>query len=88
MKEVFDGAGVYTLFGGEFTSATGGQDGYVDIFDNVNVFNNSQSGAYGYIVEDVTGDGFVDIFDMVIVFNNMQSGAGMNTPVNPVKKGR
>ncbi len=88
MKEIAGGSGICALFGGEITGATGDQDGYVDIFDNVDVFNNSQSGAYGYIVEDVTGDGFVDIFDMVIVFNNMQNGAGMNTPPNPVKKGR
>jgi hypothetical protein len=86
---------VYGLYGGEISSMTGEQDGYIDIFDNVNVFNDAQSSAYGYLLTDLTGlapaggfgpDGFVDIFDMALVFNNMQVGIGMNTPPNPVKK--
>ena len=86
MKEIDTDRGIFAFFGGDVTSMTGNQDGYVDIFDNNDVFNYSQSGSYGYLVEDLTGDAFVDIFDMVIVFNNMQSGAGMNTPPNPMKK--
>ena len=86
LKEAYPGAGIYTIFGGEITSMFGVQDGYVDIFDNNEVFNQAQSGAFGYMSPDVTGDGFVDIFDMVIVFNNMQGGAGMNTPPFPLKK--
>jgi hypothetical protein len=59
------------------------------------VFNSSQDGLFGYVVEDVTGispaggtgpDGFVDIFDMVVIFNNMQKGVGINTPPFPMKK--
>ncbi len=76
---------VYGLFSGEITGISGWQDGYVDIFDNNEIFNHAQGGTYGYHTEDITGDGFVDIFDMALVFNNMQSGVGMNTPPNPMK---
>jgi len=73
----------------------GQQDGYIDIFDNVMVFNSAQISAYGYRLEDLTGlapaggvgpDGFVDIFDMALVFNNMQVSVGMITPPYPGKK--
>ena len=55
------------------------------------MFNASQLGSYGYMLEDVTGagtgpEGYVDIFDMTLVFNNMQMAVGMNTPPNPMKK--
>ncbi len=87
--------GIYGLWGGDVTSMFGPQDGYVDIFDNNDIFNLSQLAAFGYIVEDLTGfapaggvgpDGFVDIFDMALVFNNMQLAIGMNTPPFPLKK--
>ncbi len=78
--------GPFAFYSGDVTSMFDIQDGYVDIFDNNAVFNMAQSGAFGYMVEDLTGDAFVDIFDMAIVFNNMQSAAGMITPPNPGKK--
>ncbi len=95
MNMQYLGSGVFGLYGGEITSMTGGQDGYIDIFDNNDVFNFSQTAAFGYILEDLTGfspaggtgpDGFVDIFDMALVFNNMQMAIGMNTPPAPMKK--
>jgi hypothetical protein len=86
LKEVSPEAGVYELFGGDFTGMGSDQDGYVDIFDNAMVFNNAQNGTAGYFPVDVTGDGFVDIFDMILVFNNLQNSVGMNTPANPAKK--
>ncbi len=85
-KEVSSNPGQYALFSGDVTGISGIQDGYIDIFDNNDVFNHSQGGAYGYLVQDLNGDGFVDIFDNVQVFNNLQSGIGINTPVNPVKR--
>jgi trimeric autotransporter adhesin len=85
-KRLLPESSVYGIYSGDVTSMGGGQDGYIDIFDNNAVFNNSQSGAFGYINEDLTGDAFVDIFDMAIVFNNMQSSVGMITPPNPGKK--
>ncbi len=85
-QKILNEGSLYCLFAGDVTGVAGSQDGYVDIFDNVAVFNQSQAGAFGYILEDVTGDGFVDIFDMAMVFNNQQNGAGMITPPNPGKK--
>ncbi len=86
MRQIDPVEDLYSLWGGDISSVSGEQDGYVDIFDNVADFNASQSGLYGYVVEDLTTDGFVDIFDMVTIFNNSQSGIGMNTPPNPMKK--
>ncbi len=86
LKEIAPGSGIYAIFAGDVTSATGFQDGYVDVFDNNEIFNLAQTGSFGYITGDITGDGFVDIFDMVLVFNNLQLGAGMLTPPNPGKK--
>ncbi len=86
-KDLTGEGNVYGLFSGDITSMFPEiQDGYVDIFDNVDVFNNAQSGSYGYMPPDLNGDGYCDIFDMVIVFNNMQNGVGMITPPNPGKK--
>jgi hypothetical protein len=82
-KKVANSPSLYGLYGGDVTSMSSGQDGYVDIFDNNAVFNSAQTGAYGYMPNDVTGDGFVDIFDGVLVFNNMQTSVGMITPPNP-----
>ena len=93
-KDVDEG-GIFGLWGGDVTSMFGPQDGYIDIFDNNDVFNLAQLAAFGYIPEDLTGfapaggtgpDGFVDIFDMALVFNNMQQAIGMNTPPFPMKK--
>ena len=85
-KNVSEGGSVYAFYTGDVSSPAGSQDGYIDIFDNNGVFNQSQLGNYGYTKEDLSGDGFVDIFDIVIVFNNMQNSVGMITPPNPGKK--
>ncbi len=77
---------VYGMYAGDITSIDLIQDGYVDIFDNNDIFNKAQNGSFGYMTDDITGDGFVDLFDMVIVFNNMQYNIGLITPPNPLKK--
>ena len=78
--------GLVAIYSGDMTSISGPQDGYIDIWDNNDVFNKAQNGLFGYMKEDLSGDGFVDIWDMSIVFNNLQNGVGMNTPPNPQKK--
>ncbi len=86
-EQLLDGFYTYGIFSGDITSSVPGtQDGYIDIFDNNDVFNLAQTGAYGYMSQDLNGDAFVDIFDMALVFNNMQVGVGMITPPNPGKK--
>ncbi len=74
----------YALYTGDLAGPTGYQDGYVDIFDNNAVFNQTQNAGFGYMAEDLTGDGFVDIFDMALAFNNMQNSIGLNTPQFPL----
>jgi hypothetical protein len=90
-KKVSTGSEIYGFYGGDITSMAGPQDGYVDIFDNNDIFNQAQLSAYGYMLEDITSmtggpDGYIDIFDMALVFNNMQVSVGMNTPPYPMKK--
>ncbi len=86
-KQILPEATVFGLYAGDITSGGTGQDGYVDIFDNNEVFNKTQTASFGYISSDLNGDGFIDIFDMALVFNNMQANIGLNTPLNPGKKG-
>ncbi len=83
------------FWGGDVTGTAGTQDGYVDIFDNADVFNFAKDASFGYLGQDLTGfspaggtgpEGFIDIFDMALVFNNMQNAIGMNTPPYPLKK--
>ncbi len=86
LKKVGEGPTSYALYSGDLVSSGTEQDGYIDIYDNNEVFNKSQEGLFGYAVADVTGDAFVDIFDLVVVFNNLQGSVGMITPPNPGKK--
>ncbi len=85
-KQVDESPASYAVYSGDISSMTGLQDGYIDIFDNNDVFNDAQLGGFGYKPQDLTGDAFVDIFDMAIVFNNMQMSVGMITPPYPGKK--
>ncbi len=86
LKKMSEGSGSYALYSGDVTSYESIQDGYIDIYDNNGIFNNSQAGLFGYVIDDLTGDAFVDIFDLVVVFNNLQGSVGMITPPNPGKK--
>ncbi len=85
LKQLSGSPALFGIYSGDVRSMSTQQDGYIDIFDNNAVFNESQGGAYGYLPEDLTGDGFVDVFDMVVSFNNVQLGKGMITPPNPGK---
>jgi hypothetical protein len=79
---------VWGMFGGEIYGAGGTlpADGYVDINDVNAVYNENVNGAYGYMLEDITGDGFVDINDFNMVYNNNVYGIGLNTPIFPMKR--
>jgi len=94
-QKALNGGSVYGLYSGDIPNAFVPQDGYVDAFDNNDIFNFDINSAFGYLPEDLTGfspaggtgpDGFVDIFDMAIVYNNMQNSVGMYTPPHPTKK--
>lgn len=57
----------FAFFGGDSN-----KDGVVDAADLVNVFNDVNAVASGYIVTDMTGDDFADASDLILTFNNAQ----------------
>jgi hypothetical protein len=85
-KDLLGNGSVWGIYSGDITSSGGIQDGYVDFFDLVTIYNLNVSSAYGYQPADLTGDGFVDFFDLIMDYNNNVNGIGMNTPQNPAKR--
>lgn len=85
-KDLLGNGSVWGIFSGDITSSGGFQDGYVDFFDLVNIYNLNVNSAYGYQPADLTGDGFVDFVDLIMDYNNNVNGIGMNTPQNPAKR--
>ena len=46
------------------------RDGFIDLTDITNVYNNSNSFVTGYVNSDVNGDNVTDLTDLVITYNN------------------
>ena len=67
--------GVYVIYGGDVFN-----DGYIDIFDMIEVENAANNFQEGYIITDITGDSYVDIFDMIIVENNANNFVEVKRP--------
>ncbi|MHC1776402.1 MAG: GEVED domain-containing protein [Lentimicrobium sp.] len=84
-KDLLGNGSRWGLFTGDVSSSSAIQDGYVDFFDLINIFNLNVASAYGFQPPDLTGDGFVDFFDLAMVYNNNIISSGMNTPPNPAK---
>lgn len=65
----------YCIYSGDVSDgvSAGVQDGYIDIFDDFEIYNDSYGGIYR-LLTDLTLDGFVDIFDDLIVYNNSYNG--------------
>ncbi|MHC1774646.1 MAG: hypothetical protein AB9834_04455 [Lentimicrobium sp.] len=79
--------GKYAIYSGDVSSIIPSvQDGYIDFFDLIEVYNLNVSSADGYQAPDLTGDGFVDFVDLIMTYNNNVDGIGMNTPQNPARK--
>ncbi|MEZ4690416.1 MAG: hypothetical protein R3A12_09635 [Ignavibacteria bacterium] len=55
----------YCMYSGDVT-----QDGYIDLADVVNIYNNAAAFANGYVVTDVNGDMITDLADVLIAYNN------------------
>jgi hypothetical protein len=83
MMDVLGDGSTWAIFTGD-VGGMFGKDEYVDGFDVAPIFNKSTEGAFGFMVEDITGDGYVDGFDVALVFNNSQTAVGQNTPPNPL----
>lgn len=67
--------GVYAIYSGDMN-----QDGFIDIFDQIQLDNNLFDGISGYYPSDLNGDGFIDIFDQIILDNNLFIGVGAISP--------
>ena len=46
------------------------QNGYVNLQDVINVFNNAVTFTNGYVATDLNGDNLTDLNDIIIAFNN------------------
>ncbi|MHC1776278.1 MAG: hypothetical protein AB9834_12805 [Lentimicrobium sp.] len=84
-KDLLGNGTIWGFFTGDVSSSSGEQDGYVDFFDLIGVYNLNVASAYGYQRFDLNGDGFVDFVDLILTYNNNVISAGMNTPQNPAK---
>jgi hypothetical protein len=67
--------GVFAIYSGDMN-----QDGFIDIFDQIQLDNNLFDGISGYYPSDLNGDGFIDIFDQIILDNNLFIGVGTISP--------
>lgn len=56
------------------------KDGVVDLSDIVDIYNDANNFAAGYLVTDVTGDNFVDLSDLSITVNNSTMFIGVVRP--------
>ncbi len=65
----------YGIFSGDIN-----QDDVIDLSDVVNVFNDANTFASGYVATDVTGDGYTDITDLTITLNNSNMFVGLIRP--------
>jgi len=65
----------YGIFSGDEN-----QDGYVNLTDIVNVYNNAAIFVNGYVASDMNGDNLTDLTDVVITFNNANEFVSAITP--------
>ncbi|MEZ4821108.1 MAG: hypothetical protein R2942_01385 [Ignavibacteria bacterium] len=56
------------------------QDGFVNLTDVVNVYNNSAAFVNGYVSSDMNGDNLTDLTDVVITSNNAGAFVSKITP--------
>ena len=67
--------GVFAIYSGDMN-----QDGFIDIFDQIQLDNNLFDGISGYYPSDLNGDGIIDIFDQIVLDNNLFIGVGTMSP--------
>ncbi len=68
----------YCMYSGDVT-----QDGYIDLGDVVNIYNNGTLFVNGYVATDVNGDMITDLADVLIAYNNAIGFIAAKTPFNP-----
>lgn len=68
--------GVWTIFSGDVN-----QDGAINIFDDVEIYNDSYLNQYR-LITDINLDGAIDIFDDLIAYNNSYLGIVSKSPNN------
>jgi hypothetical protein len=68
----------YCLYSGDVT-----QDGFIDLTDVLNIYNNATAFINGYVVTDVNGDMITDLSDVLIAYNNAIKFITAKSPINP-----
>lgn len=69
--------GKYCIYSGDEN-----QDGAIDVSDGIDIFNDANLFASGYVKTDVDGDKFVDASDMIVTYNNSLNFISVISPVN------
>lgn len=57
--------GKYCIYSGDVN-----KDGFIDLNDQISIFDDGSNYISGYVVTDVNGNGIVDLQDMLISYNN------------------
>jgi hypothetical protein len=63
----------YVLYSGDITGSGGKQDGQIDGLDAMEIDNDINAFATGYLKTDINGDGVVDGLDAILVNNNVSN---------------
>lgn len=68
--------------GSEFCIYSGDvdQNGFIELSDIIEIFNDASEFETGYVVTDVTGDRITDLSDILIAFNNSSLFIGVISP--------
>ncbi|MBL8008850.1 MAG: hypothetical protein JNJ56_15115, partial [Ignavibacteria bacterium] len=61
---VFKG-GKYSIYSGDVD-----QDGFIDLTDELLIYNDGSIFKTGYVFTDINGDRIVDLLDLLITYNN------------------
>ena len=66
--------------GGAMYSGDVNQDGFVDLTDNILIYNDMSNFVTGYVPTDLTGDRIVDLNDLNICYNNLINNIQIQRP--------
>ncbi len=58
------------------------QNGFVDLTDVINIYNDASAFISGYVNTDVNGNGFTDLTDILLAYNNSTSFVEKSTPLS------
>ena len=65
----------YCLYSGDVD-----QNGFINLYDLLSIYNDAYNFIYGNVISDLTGDNLVDLHDMLIASSNMNSFIRVRRP--------